>query len=59
MSSDTGRRAIDAIFRSATIANTAQVKLKYAGGEPLLHYPLILELHSYAQLLTQEHEIGL
>ena len=49
MSSETGRASIDAIFRSA-IANTfRQIKIKYAGGEPLLRYPLILELHAYAK----------
>ena len=36
MSSETGRAAIDAIFRSAIVNNFQQIKLKYAGGESLL-----------------------
>ena len=55
MSSETGRAAIDAIFRSAAANDFRQVKIKYAGGEPLLRYPLILELHEYAISLAEEH----
>ena len=59
MSSEIGRAAIDAIFRSATANNFKQVKIKYAGGEPLLRYPLILELHAYARCLADEHNLAL
>jgi len=52
---ETGRAAIDATFRSALANDFKQVKLKYAGGEPLLRFPLILELHGYAQRLADEH----
>lgn len=59
MSSETGRASIDAIFRSACLNKFKEVKLKYAGGESLLRFPLILELHSYAEKLAQKHEISL
>jgi len=59
MSSETGRAAIDATFCSALANGFRQVKLKYAGGEPLLRFPLIAELHRYAQSLAQEHSLGL
>lgn len=59
MSPETGRAAIGATFRSAVANGFKQVKLKYAGGEPLLHFPLILELHRYAQSLAEEHGLGL
>jgi uncharacterized protein len=59
MSSETGRTAVDAIFRSAKINHFKQVKLKYAGGEPLLRYPLILELHTYAKSLATAHSLTL
>jgi uncharacterized protein len=59
MSPETGRAAIDATFRSALANGFKQVKLKYAGGEPLLRYSLILELHAYAQLLADEHGLDL
>jgi uncharacterized protein len=52
MSSETAHAAVDAIFRSAEINDFKQVKLKYAGGEPLLRYPLVLELHSHAKSLA-------
>lgn len=59
MSPETGRASIDAVFRSAQLNGFKQVKLKYAGGESLLRYPLILELHSYAEKLAQDHEVFL
>lgn len=59
MSSETGRAAIDAIFRSTLTNGFKQVKLKYAGGEPLLRFSLIVELHQYAQSLAEKHKLGL
>lgn len=59
MSPETGRAAIDAIFRSAVTNKFQQVKIKYAGGEPLLQYPLILELHSYAQKMAGQLGLAL
>ncbi len=59
MSSETGRAAIDAIFRSAVANGFKQVKLKYAGGEPLLRFTLVEELHVYAQQLAEQNEIEL
>jgi len=59
MTSATGRAAIDATFRSALANGFKQVKLKYAGGEPLLRFPLIVELHQYAQSLAVQHGIAL
>jgi uncharacterized protein len=55
MSLETGRAAIDATFRSAVANGFKQVKLKYAGGEPLLRFPLIVELHRYAQSLAEAY----
>lgn len=59
MSSETGRAAIDAIFRSAVANGFKQVKLKYAGGEPLLRFALVEELHTYAQQLAERNGIEL
>ncbi len=56
---ETGRAAIDATFRSAIANNLKRVNLKYAGGEPLLRFPLIVELHQYAQSLARKHELDL
>ncbi|MBI1794012.1 MAG: SPASM domain-containing protein [Chloroflexi bacterium] len=59
MSLETGRAAIDAIFRSAVIHDYRQIKIKYAGGEPLLRFSLIEELHEYANRLAGEHDVAL
>jgi len=59
MSLETGMAAIDATFRSAVADNFKQVKLKYAGGEPLLRFPLVAELHQYAQSLAEKYSLSL
>ncbi|MBN2003186.1 MAG: radical SAM protein [Anaerolineae bacterium] len=59
MSPAIGRAAIDAIFRSAVAHGYRAVKLKYAGGEPLLRFPLVLELHRYAHAQAARHGIAL
>jgi uncharacterized protein len=46
---ETGRAAIDAAFRSAQRHGFERVKIKYAGGEPLLSFALIDALHRHAQ----------
>ena len=59
MSAETGRATIDAIFRSALANGFKQVKIKYAGGEPLLRFPFVGELHQYAQSLAKQNNIAL
>ncbi len=59
MSPATGRAAIEAIFRSASAHNYRAVKIKYAGGEPLLRFSFIVELQRYAQSLAQQHGVEL
>lgn len=56
---DTGRRAIDAIFRSASRHHFDRVKLKYAGGEASLHARMLLSLHDYAAQQASRLNIGL
>jgi uncharacterized protein len=53
----TGRAAVDAVFRSAIRHRFRAVKLKYAGGEATLNFPLVVALHHYAK--TQAAEYGL
>jgi uncharacterized protein len=55
----TGRAIVDATFRSALAHGYRAVKLKYAGGEPLLRVPLVLALHRYAQTLAAQHNLDL
>jgi uncharacterized protein len=57
MADDTSRKAIDAIFRSATRNNFQRVLLKYAGGEASLHAAHVLAVHDYATEQAQQHNI--
>ncbi|MGC9398233.1 MAG: radical SAM protein [Anaerolineae bacterium] len=55
----TGRAAIKAVVRSAEAHGFRAVKLKYAGGEPTLRWPLVSTLHAYARTLTDHRGLGL
>lgn len=57
ISPETGREAIDAVFRSATRHDFQWIKLKYAGGEPSLCFDLVEQLHTYAR--TRAEALGL
>jgi uncharacterized protein len=59
MSAEVGARAVDAVFRSAVEHHMSGVKLKYAGGEPTLAFPLITHLHRRATELAQERALAL
>jgi len=53
MTTATGRAAVEAIFRTAVQHGFRGVKLKYAGGEALLNFRLIAELHDFGMELAQ------
>jgi len=59
MTPETGQAALEATFRSAVAHRFRQVKLKYAGGEAMLRFPLIAGLHRYAQTLANRHNLAL
>ncbi len=59
MEIEQGREAVAAVFRSAVQNGFSRVKLKYAGGEPTLHFKLLILLHDYAQELADEHDLAL
>jgi uncharacterized protein len=59
MSSDTARKAAEAVFRSAKAHNFQQVNLKYAGGEASLHMQSVLNTHDYAVQLAQQNDMRL
>ena len=48
MTQDTGRRAVDAICRSAIAHGFKAIKLKFAGGEPTLKLDRVIALYDYA-----------
>lgn len=55
----TGQQVIEAIFRSAISQKYKIIKLKYAGGEPLLQFSLIQQLHKFAQELAEQNQVRL
>lgn len=59
MSPQVGRQAVEAVFRSALNHDFSTVKLKYAGGEPMLRFPLVVELHRHATDLAEQHGLEL
>jgi uncharacterized protein len=52
-----GQSAIEAAFRSAAMHGYRAVKLKYAGGEPLLRFSFITRLHHYAQSSAERYRL--
>jgi uncharacterized protein len=48
MNYETGQACIESAFRSAQNHRFPSLKIKYGGGEPLLRFPLISELHQHA-----------
>lgn len=59
MEREQGIKAIEAVFRSAVAQRFERVKIKYAGGEATLNFPLVLELHNHAQKLAEKHNLEL
>lgn len=59
MTGETGQAAIDATIRSALKHGYRGIKLKYAGGEPLIRFDMITGLHRYAQAQAARHHLTL
>jgi uncharacterized protein len=59
MSSETGRGAVETVFRSAARYGYRGVHLKYAGGEASLRPQQVFALHDYATQLASEQHIRL
>jgi uncharacterized protein len=59
MDEATGEAAVDVAFRSAVAKGFRTVKLKYAGGEPLLNFSLVRTLHQRAAALSLEYGVDL
>ncbi|WP_298814348.1 radical SAM/SPASM domain-containing protein [Chloroflexus sp.] len=59
MDFERGKQAIDAVARSAVRNGFRRIKLKYAGGEATLNFPLVVALHQYAGDLAARHGLKL
>lgn len=58
MTTATGRAAVESIFRTAVQHGFRGVKLKYAGGEALLKFRLIAELHDLGVELARNYGLS-
>ncbi len=59
MPREVGQQALEAIFRSAIRHGYRKIQIKYAGGEPLLHFGLIMTLHEHACRLADATSLAL
>ena len=59
MDTDTGQRVLEQVFSLAAARGFKRVKLKYAGGEAMLHWRLICQLHQRARELAASHPLAL
>jgi uncharacterized protein len=59
MALEIGQQSIDAVIRSALAHQFKQVKLKFAGGEATLNFPLVAALQSYAEEQASAHDLML
>lgn len=57
MSWDTAKAAVDSIIRAAHEGGYKQIKLKIAGGEPLLKFELVQRVLGYAKAETKRHQL--
>lgn len=55
----TARAAVERLITLAQRYNYPTLKLKYAGGEPLLRFPFLQRVHAYAQQRTAEAGLNL
>lgn len=59
MSEATARQVLQQIFNRAVAENKPEVRLKFAGGEPLLHLKTVLSIQNMALQLAKKHRITL
>ena len=59
MSWDTAKAAVDSLIRAAQEGGYQQIKLKIAGGEPLLRFELVQRVLVYAKAETKRHQLRL
>jgi uncharacterized protein len=59
MDATTAQRVLDSLIRTAKIHGYGNLKLKYAGGEPMLRFPFVAALHRRAQARAAEQGLHL
>jgi uncharacterized protein len=56
---EVGRRAIDRLIESAVSHDYRSLKLKYAGGEPTLAFPVVQAMHTHARRKAAQVDLTL
>jgi uncharacterized protein len=59
MTADVGRQAVDCLVEMADRQGYRTLKLKYAGGEPTLSFPVVQAIHAHAARRTEEAGLAL
>ncbi len=59
MTSELGRQAVDRLAEAARREGYATLKLKYAGGEPTLNFPVVQAIHHHAVCRTRASGLAL
>jgi uncharacterized protein len=59
MSGDVGHRAVEKLVETAVRHGYSALKLKYAGGEPTLRFPLVRDLHTHAARCAAQEGLAL
>lgn len=55
---DVALKSVDQLFETAVKRGYSKVKLKYAGGEPLLKFDMLQSIHAYAKKISEQKNIG-
>jgi len=59
MDFETGKKSIDVSIKSALKENIKKLKIKFAGGEAMILFPLVLKLNEYARQQTKKYGLVL
>jgi uncharacterized protein len=59
MSGDVAHRAVEKLVETAVRHGYSALKVKYAGGEPALAFPLVQDLHTHAARCTAQQDLAL
>ncbi len=59
MTLETGKQSVEAVIRSALAHGFKRIKLKFAGGEATLNFPLVAKLQAYAEQQAARHHLAL
>lgn len=59
MTLDTGQKIVEKVFETAQRNGVQEIKFKYAGGEPLLNFSLIQDIHQIVSVYSKKTGIAI